>query len=859
VIGLKETKHNFICKTNNGYRATFEITMPFLELTDCKRETHRPLRVLFRQDILSLIYFEDDKAPNLYKIDDGVEPTLKKIMVYENLRLSKCPPRGIIRMQVCVEIDDIHTALSICEESKSIQPIPYHNFGASFFKPSLFKQAGAISYSEAKSFGIPAVVELLDGKYMPLLVTNYEQDYQHEFNHKRIQDLGRHLNRPILWHALVFPIPNRELRRMSRVNALESAFPKGLMDSKLREDFSKVPHEIEALKRQLKSGRKPRLLKQVVWVKLEEGDRARILYKKCQEWLFERHLAANALNPTRALSLYASMFPGLEKHAADSEQGLGIAGTEDEVSAELEALSSWHGHENPNQVLMDFAGKTVNFGLFEGGNNYNIVIVGEPGSGKSVVINGLTSSHLARSRYNRAILVDYGGSFSGLVEAINGIQISHKDRGKLKISPIPIFPDLLTQEEFQEQFPGEDFQKYTDDQSSLRTELRKQSLIFIKDYLCSRSHKINDNAVFKEVFFHSLNTYAKQGEKLNDIIRNIIKYGTEEAKQCELEIKRKAYVDLQNLFIELESICKINSFIGDNELDLRDSRLTSFNLDGFSDQDKNILVGLINLLIQQTFGDPMAGMTLIVFDEVHKFIKTNDGSASGLGEILDSTSRVTRKYGSSLVLASQSPKDYEAIPSLIENSNHHFIMRLKMKSLSPEWKVVDPALVEHARTTAEPADAVGYSTIHLGTTTKEGDIQGKFKYLFTPLALYPFTSKILDKNIMDITCHLTGTDNYIDLAARVHQADAPDADHTQMGLIAIGSKGYWDQVSHFIQPKYAAVLPHIHLLFGDKEVNPFLDKFLNKNRMEFEAIAKDESKLKSFIQENYSPEKGEKS
>lgn len=851
VIGLKPTSLDFVCQTNNGYRATFEVTLPFLELVDSKRETHRPLRILFRQKIVSAVYFEAGKAPNVYKIDEGVEPALRRIMDYDNRRLQQTTSRGMIRMQVMVDVDDLQEAVAIKEESKRIRSIPFTSFAAPFFSPGLFEQAGAVSYSSARSLGVPAMVELVSGRYMPLLITGYEHGYVHQFNHKRLQDLGRHLNRPILWHTLAFPIPPREVRRISRVGSLESAFPKGLLDRTIRERMEKIPAEIEVLKQQLQSGRKPRLLKQVIWIKLEDADRPRIVLNKAQEWLFERRLLSSALNPTRALALFASIHPGLEAHSADSGQGLGIAGEEGEVHAEMEALSSWYGHEGANQILEDFSGKTLNFNLFEGGNNYNIVIVGEPGSGKSVVVNGLTASHLARSRFNRAVLVDYGGSFSGLVEAVGGNQISHADRGKLKISPIPLFGALLDETAFQERYPGEDYGAYLSDHQELRTEVRKQSLIFIKDYLCQRGKKIDDNAVFKELFFQVLDQFAQPGCRLQDIIQRSIQFAQDNLNACQLEIRKKAFVDLQDLFVELDAVCKISPFIGDNELDLRDGRLTSFNLDGFSEEDKNVLVGLISMLIQQTFGDPMAGMTLIVFDEVHKFIRSNDGGPTGLGHILDATSRVTRKYGASLVLASQSPKDYERIPSLIENANHHFIMRLKMGQLGKEWKVIDPELIEHARTMAEPADAAGFSTIHLGTTTREGDIQGKFRYRFTPIALYPFTSKLKDKNIMNISCHLTGIHNYIDLAATVHRADEEDVDPSAIRLIPIGCPEYWRRLQGALLPCYAPVKPYLPVLFRDKEVNPFLDLFLGRNKADFEAVAKDSAKLKRFLKETY--------
>jgi len=838
VIGLETgLGRPSVVKTGQGLRAFLEISLPYHEATELKRQTHRALRLLFRFPVVSALYIQENGPPCEHVIDSGAEGMLAKILGFDNQRLAKIPSRGEMRVQCCIAVESIDDAVQLAKESDLMTLIPWESYGHSL---GLW-DSGAISHGLVESRQVPAVVENEVGYMMPLLITDYEKDYAQTFNHQRIQDLSIHLGRPVVWHCLTFGINKGEVRRIKRVALLESAYPKAFLDKETRLSFEETPKQVERLETELASGRKPRLLKQCVWVQLSKDDEPRVVQAMAKEWLFERGITAKGLTPTRALAAFASMFPGLERHSADTQQGLGIAGGEDELLCEMEALSNWPGHKDAHLMLTDEAGKSMRFSLFEGGNNFNMVIVGEPGSGKSVVINGLATTHLARSRYNKAILVDYGGSFSGIVEAAGGMQISHKDRGRFTISPLPIFGPLLTEDVFSSEYPGESYGDYVQEQTSLRGEVLKQSLIFIKGYLCTK--QVEDNGVFRELFFQLVGLYALPGVGLVRIIEQIREHVTKALTEEHTDIRRQALADLVSMFEEMASVCAISPFIGDNGLDLRGHRLISFNLDGFGEDDKNVLVGLINLLIHQVFGERVAGKTLIVFDEVHKFIKTGSGS---LGKILDSTSRVTRKYGASLVLASQSPSDYDCMPYLIENANHHVIMRLKTRELPPEWKITDRKLLDHARTGTPPADAVGYSTLHLGTTTGDGDLQGVFCFSFTPLALYPFTSKQRDKSLMELACYLTGLENTIDLAELTHQ-NQDDA----VQLVPIGSPEFWEAVEGRLLARYKALRGKLPGLFRDLEVCPFLDLFLKGGKENFERVVGHENHLNAFIQQHY--------
>lgn len=859
-VGLKATNHDFVVRSLNGLRAYFEIRIPYVEQRDLLRSTHRPLRVLLRSKTLSVVVFEERGNPDKYKIDDGIEPQLAKIMRFENFRLKNHASRGHIRLHVCVEVSDIEEALSIAEENRLLNPLDAKEFAKGFFGESLLDQPGAVSLSDAKAGRIPGELQLLTGRFLPLLLTSYESEYRSRPNHSRLHDLLLDLQRPVLWHTEVFQYPSRELRRIKRVHSLEKAFPRNFLRESIRNLLNETPGLIEELRSQLESNGKPRLAKQVVWVKLNDNDRASVIAKRVQEHLFEKKIRVESVTPTRTLSLYGSLFPGLERISADSIQGLGIGGEEEEILNEMESVGCFPGHEGASFVLEDFTGKTLRYNLFEGGNNANVLFIGESGSGKSYACNGLLASHLARSRFNRAVVVDYGGSFSGLVQAIDGVQISFRDRARLRISPIPIFDDLQSEDEFKGKYPGQDYQQYLENNELLRRELKIQSFDLVRNYLCNQ--EFDDNAVMREAFYQVIDQYAKPGVPLESILDAGVEFLARRLDDAEIEIVNKALVDARNLLVELQSVVRTCPFIGDNETVVAGQRLVSFNLDGFSPADKEILVGLINLLVQQTFAEPSAGSAILLFDEVHKFIRTDQGELSGIGLMLDSTARVTRKYRSSLVLASQSPKDYELIPSLIENSCHHILMRLKTRELSKEWKITDVRMLEDAATNTEPAATCGFSTFHIGTTIGEGDIQARLKFRFTPIGGYAFTSKIWEKSTLDLALHVTGLPDYVELAARIHRIDLDREDYPHVDrratdsagqeFVPIGSARFLRQLRPLILEKYHPVKTHLSVLFRDPESNPLLDLFLNAaERARFETVSTDTIQMDRFLESEY--------
>jgi hypothetical protein len=236
-----------------------------------------------------------------------------------------------------------------------------------------------------------------------------------------------------------------------------------------------------------------------------------------------------------------------------------------------------------------------------------------------------------------------------------------------------------------------------------------------------------------------------------------------------------------------------------------DRNLLTFNLDGFSKDDKSLLIGLIQLSLQGLYGRARPGRTLLVYDEVHLFTVNDDGSASAVGQMLVRDQRITRKHDAAQVLASQEPGDYAALPGLLENAAHHVLMRAGASDPPRGWKVRDPELLTRARS-CPPAKHAGFSGVHLAAGTATGERQIGGRLILPPAATYLLTSGKRDKAVLRLAMTLTGSLDPFELADRVH------AESEDRKLVPIGSEAFWRALAPYAQPQFAALFEDLRRL-----------------------------------------------
>ena len=827
LLGLCATEYDYVCHTVQGYRCFFSLSLPFAELAETTTTVKQALAPLVSGNIPFSVYLYETPAPApLFVLDGMVESELRSLLEAENRRLEKRAGKGVVTLVVSARIGRMEDADTLLAEigMRSVKPFPWRRLADGFFPPSLFDGSGVIAPSRA--FSVPATVENDAGRFLPVMLHDFREDYRAPPAHTRLQELAHHLGVPVLWQVTFDPFNRVALRRLRQLNTVQKAWPPGLLSFRQRADRAEAPNALRKLEAALEGADKPAIMFQVVWLPVGDEDH-RVLFRRARQYFAGQDIGIRGTTPSGALKLYLGLHPGGESAR------LSVAGARPQLPengeffAEVNAMGNWVGHPSPTVILEDDEGKAFPFGIFGDGTNFNLALVGESGSGKSVFLAGLVAGHLAQSRYNRAIIVDYGGSFDGLVQALRGRQISHDDLHALKFSPIPAFQARLSEAAFAARYPGQDHGDYTADQDMLETELMKQSLALLA-YICDAP----DGPVFREHYLHFLRDIAV-GKSLSEALEAGIEDATGKARTSEGKVA-ETWTALANFLTELRAAVGISPYLGDDQVDLAQERLVSFNLDGFAEDDRRTLVGLITLLINRTFGEPSTGKTLIVFDEAHAYLKGHDAITEGLGKLLASAQRVTRKHGASLLIATQSPADFEAHPALLENANHQIIMRLAGKADATQWRITKADLLQAARE-AEPARTVGYSQIHLATGTRHGTVQKRLRYRLHPAGFYLFTSEKQAKLMLRLACHLTGTPNFVALGLALHPL-------SQASLIPIGSRAFWVGLLPFLLDAYEPLKPCLARLMKDPERAPLLDLFLNKPR-EFERVATDPGEL----------------
>jgi conjugal transfer ATP-binding protein TraC len=113
-------------------------------------------------------------------------------------------------------------------------------------------------------------------------------------------------------------------------------------------------------------------------------------------------------------------------------------------------LSGSKSFGEPVMIFPDRTGNLVGFDIFASSKNYNVIIVGPPGSGKSVLMNKISQSYLGTSALIR--LVDIGDSYRDFTYRLGGKFIEADDEDKLclnfftKIITKRIYDDILEQD-----------------------------------------------------------------------------------------------------------------------------------------------------------------------------------------------------------------------------------------------------------------------------------------------------------------------------------------------------------------------------------------------------------------------------
>ena len=118
--------------------------------------------------------------------------------------------------------------------------------------------------------------------------------------------------------------------------------------------------------------------------------------------------------------------------------------TTHEVGALVPLLAEWQGNSSTGMPFVGRRGQFVTWDMFATNGNYNTVVVGDSGKGKSVFMAELLETHLGTGA--RAFVLDKGGSFDQLCKLQKGQYLKFSKGNNLNLNPFSLIPETVDEE-----------------------------------------------------------------------------------------------------------------------------------------------------------------------------------------------------------------------------------------------------------------------------------------------------------------------------------------------------------------------------------------------------------------------------
>jgi len=571
-----------------------------------------------------------------------------------------------------------------------VEPISFETYMAGFNE-----DRHAVFFAQKRGFGDPGVVHCGNHVYQPVVI-----DRMHAADANIIEQLKAFLGADIqvICHVRSAPVDAKEAAKIRVINNLEAMIPKAL----LRDGKAEIDRK-SALTRNLDH---LVLMQSILWLRYcKDRFEPDVLFKRVRVFL-DQTMQVVSIPPYQSLQNFIAFLPWLQTKMVTSKTGAGTTLDIDSATAALTHYHRWPGTSRGTRFQIPGTEPRfeVSFNLFESGENYNAIIAGTSGSGKSVLLGQILKDHLDQSEDNDAIVIEFGGSFSNLAECLDGVYVERES--DFRLSPFP------SNDAPEEEWPV----------------LLATSFSLIFNFLLENQPEAALYPTMLELFIEA---YADldQRDEIHHVLDGMVSYLRDKAVAEAIYTQSKeALIDA---LISLKAVVGQQRFLGNPNH--QTSRFTVFDLEGYGEGEVRSLVGLIRLLVQEKMVKPLRrGKTLVIYDEAHYYIKTSDRQLNVLGQDIQRDMRVSRKHGTALLVATQSLSDYRG-SVLAENASHHLIMRCQGIP-EPEQMPVGVEITPDETSQIQsfrPARSQGYSSLFLRTLSPTG-IQRCFLGLRVP-------------------------------------------------------------------------------------------------------------------------------
>lgn len=397
-------------------------------------------------------------------------------------------------------------------------------------------------------------------------------------------------------------------------------------------------------------------------------------------------------------------------------------------------LAEWHGVGRPVVPLWGRRGQAMGIDLF--GNtagNYNAVIVGTSGSGKSVLLNSIALSYLGVG--GRVWIIDIGRSFEKLCHTVGGQYIEFTPEADIRLNPFSMVENI--DEDLEMLVPL--FEQMISPSSPLDDYRRRQISLHIQSiwYEKGREATIDDLA-------YSLVNNCEMGGP------NPLAFDedwAEKVKQMSFS-ERQDICDprIRDLGVQLHPFTSDGPygkyFIGETNVNF-DNDFIVLELEELSAKKdlQAVVMFLLMYRITQNMYLSRERPKVCIIDEAWQLL-----GAGGSGDFIESGYRRARKYNGSFCAATQSIGDFSmsrAAEAAMNNADWMFLLRQKPESILALEKsdklVLDQGMKQMLLSVKTQAGQYSEVFVHGGQMG-----HGIGRVLFDPFSLLLVSSKAED-------------------------------------------------------------------------------------------------------------------
>jgi conjugal transfer ATP-binding protein TraC len=318
-------------------------------------------------------------------------------------------------------------------------------------------------------------------------------------------------------------------------------------------------------------------------------------------------------------------------------------------------IAEWRGTRTPTMLFGGRRGQLMTLDLYDNDlGNYNGSIIGAPGSGKSVLMNEMAWSYLSIGA--KVWMLDLGRSFEKLCRKAEGTYIEFRPDVEISLNPFPRVRNI------------------NEDIDMLQPAIAKMASM----------QKGLEEVQYKAISTMILKLWKTYEHELNmTLLRDAFVTGTIE----ELGIKDDQRI--RDLAIMLNPYAKGGQyerfFSGPNTIDFNNDFIVIENEELKRKPDLHAVVNI--LLLYQITGDMYLTRDrkkVLFIDELKQQLGDIGADDPVKAAVVEEAARRARKYGGSLITATQSADDYYGsaqMEAALNCSDWTFLLRQKAESI----------------------------------------------------------------------------------------------------------------------------------------------------------------------------------